>query len=159
MKRTLLTIGISVVTTLLTMTGVLWWLVMHPISLPSSTDKGGTVVQSRLRLDRGLVESTIYRKDYGIPMTRSLYFFDRENSVVFDNHRDRSHHRLTVQTRPLPGTLICKTYNPDEAATDQPLYWHIFTNYGSPNQTKRFFDGAGTEISAQQYDTLIAAGQ
>ena len=159
MKRTLLTIGISVVTTLLTITGVLWWLVFHPISLPSTTDQDGTTVRTQLRLDRGLVESTIYRKDYGIPTTRSLYLFDRENTVVFDNNRDRSHHRLTVQTHPLPGTQICKTYNPDEATSDQPLYWHIFTHNGSPNQTKRYFDGTGAEISEQQYDTLIAASK
>jgi hypothetical protein len=159
MKRILLTIAISAITTLLTLAGALWWLSLHSFPLPTTTEKDGTVIRSRLLLARGLLDSTIWHNRAAIPLTRSVYLFDPENTVVFDNGRDHTHHRVTVQTHPLPGMDISKTYHPEQAAPDKPLFSRIITNYGSPNEVRRFFDETGAEISAQQYDAIVANNQ
>src|SRR5450432_17869 len=156
MKQKIMTVAISVVTTLLTLAGAVCWLIYHPIPLPTTKDKDGTIVRSQLRLDRGLVHSTISHKNASIPLQRDYYLFDPEHTLVFDNDRDHTHHRLTVITHPLHGygVEVSNTYNPDQAASDTPLFSSIVTNRGSSNESRKFFGDTGAEITAEQYKTL-----
>ncbi len=156
MKRIIITVVVSAITSLLTVAGSLEWLIRHSVSLPTITEKDGTVIGSELRLAQGVVYSTIRHKNVPIPTTRSVYLFDPEHTVIFDNGRDRTHHRFTIQTHPLPGIEVIKTFNPDQAKTDQPILSRLIANQGTPNEAQQFFDETGGAISEREYFKIIA---
>ena len=153
MKQKLTTIGISFVTTLLTLATALWCLYRYPIPLSKEVQRDGTVQRARLYLFRGLYEAEVTDKDGRLVKVIQIHHFDPEQTsrVVF--YRGVGVSREEVTTVPSDGVNVVKVYKPN---SEIPVGSAIVTYPPNSEPQKKFFDGAGTAISREDYKALLA---
>ncbi len=155
MKRILTTIAISFVTTLLTLSGVLWGLSRYPVPLSTENLADGTIQHDKLLLFRGILHREITTKGGLSVRHQDYYLTTPEQTCVTTYFYGVRPSRVRVQTVPYDGVEQLKVYKPE---TDVLLASATIlrpTKGGSEMQ-KQYFDSAGIAIPEEAYQAILS---
>ena len=154
MKRILATIAISFVTSLLTLSGVLWGLCHYPIPLSIESLADGTIQHDKLMLFRGILHREITTKGGLSVRHQDYYLTTPEQTCVTTYFYGVRASRVQVQTIPYDGVVQRKVYRPE---TDVLLAsaTTLYPTKGGSEIQKRYFDGAGSTIPEESYQAIL----
>ena len=153
MKQKLTTIGISFVTTLLTLAAALWCLYRYPIPLSKESLRDGTTRHAKLYLFRGLYEAEVTDKDGRLVKLFQIHHFSPDQSSTTVYYRGGSVSREAVTTVPSDGVNITKVYQPN---SEVPVGSAVVTYPPNSEPQKKYFAADGSAISQEDYKAILA---